>query len=375
MDIHTGTLGHFLNFELWQEAIKLLNFQVAAQETNRHFKTLSMIYYKKLGDTVHVLSDAEYFSMKVANNLFYGLQDEFVIYPYVTPKPGLGLRNYKFLSYPLRVLYYAIGLYFLRISDEYLRNFYAKRSNICSYYGGSLRFENNNLVVTKNNIYFVEYYKKFRYQIRRETSRQRENHIVIKFDIQNYYDEISLPILLDFISHTCKLSQLRSMSFDEDTKEQITFFFRYLAHDGLGIPQSDNIIMSSSLGYLYLVFGDMLIESELLKFDSIVEHYKIIRYEDDIYISVYFKAHCNRRIQDEFAEALGSRGADILYYKLGLKLNPKTRFFWLSDDKHLSELKASLKKVSPEYHFSDENEDETPNTKVDNIFDELTKLK
>jgi len=375
MDNHAGTLGHFLNFELWQEAIKLLNFQIAAQETNKHFKTLSMIHYKRLGNTVHLLSDPEYFSSKIANNLFYGLQDEFAIYPYVIPKSGLGLRNYKFLSYPLRVLYYAISLYLLKISDEYLKNFYAKRSNIHSYYGGGLHFDNNHLVVTKNSIYFAEYYKKFRNQIRREISQLKENRIVIRLDIQNYYDEISLPILLNSISRACKLSQLSSMSFDEDTKEQITFFFRYLAQDGLGIPQSDNIIMSSFLGYLYLVFGDLLIETELFKFDEIVEGYKIIRFVDDIFISIQFKSHCNRRMQDEFAEAFGSRVADILYYRLGLKLNAKTRFFWLNDDSHLNELKASLKKVSPEYHISDENGDETPNTKVENIFDELTKLK
>ena len=46
---------------------------------------------------------------KVANNRFYGLSKEFEIVPYTIPKSNLGLRRYKFMTCPMRVLYYAIG--------------------------------------------------------------------------------------------------------------------------------------------------------------------------------------------------------------------------------------------------------------------------
>jgi len=78
------------------------------------------------------------------------------------------------------------------------------------------------------------------------------------------------------------------MDFDAITKEQITFFFGFLANGGDGIPQSDNDILSNFIGYLYLAFGDLFIEDELRKDNNIVDKYAIIRYVDDIHISITF---------------------------------------------------------------------------------------
>ena len=124
MNNNDKTIGHFLTYELWQDALRLLNAHVEGQESNKHFKTLSMIYYKKLGNSIKQLETDDFFEKYVINNLFYGLESEFAIYPYVMPKSGLGLRNYKFLTYPMRAVYDAIGLYLLKLSDEFLKNYY-----------------------------------------------------------------------------------------------------------------------------------------------------------------------------------------------------------------------------------------------------------
>ena len=375
MTSNRTSLGYFLTFVLWKEALKLLNFQISSQEKNKHFKTLSMIYYKKLGIAVSDLEPEEYFESKVANNLFYGLEKEFAILPYVVPKSGLGLRNYKFLTYPMRALYYAIGLYFLKLSEEFLNNFFNKRKYICSYYGGRIYFDKDELKVTKNNIYFKSYYKSFRNRIRKEVSKDVNRKIIIRLDIQDYYDEISIPTLLEHLDIYIKSSQKANMRFDATTKDQIAFFFRFLANGGDGIPQSDNDLLSSFIGYLYLVFGDLFIEQELYKCSDVVDKYLLIRYIDDIFISITFKEDMSERAQKKYAEALGSQIADLLYYRLGLRLNPKTRFFCLSDEKQQKELRDSLKKVSPKYHLSDDEDDEAPANKISNIFDELKKLK
>ena len=34
---NSSILRHFLDFNLWEEALKLLNFQIACQEDNKHF--------------------------------------------------------------------------------------------------------------------------------------------------------------------------------------------------------------------------------------------------------------------------------------------------------------------------------------------------
>jgi hypothetical protein len=125
-------IGYFIDFALWKDALDLLNFQIERKKFNRHFNTLSMFYYDKLNK--YCLTEVEhsehYYQTKIASNLFYGLRKEFVVFPYVIPKPGLGLRDYKFLSYSMRVLYYAIGLYLLKLSGEFLNEIYKKNDNI-----------------------------------------------------------------------------------------------------------------------------------------------------------------------------------------------------------------------------------------------------
>jgi AbiA family abortive infection protein len=369
-------IGHFLTYEIWQDALRLLNAQVEGQDSNRHFKTLSMIYYKKLESSIKRLETLDFFESYVKNNLFYGLESEFAIYPYVVPKSGLGVRNYKFLTYPMRAIYDSIGLYLLKLSDEFLTNYYRTNSNIRSFYGGGIYFENDKLVVTKNNIYFSSYYRNFRNEIRKEIRHDSDKRVVIRIDIQNYYDEISIPILLEQCEQNYKDSEKARLSFDTTTKEQIEFFFRFLANDMRGIPQADNSIISSIIGYLYLVFGDLAIDSELRRDPAIIERYRIIRYVDDIFVSLKFKDNVDSNEQKEYIESIGARISDLLFYRLGLRLNPKTRFFWLDNPKHLDELQASLKKVSPQYYSGlDEIDDETLENKVNNIFDELRKLK
>ena len=51
------------------------------------------------------LEDKEYFTTRIANNRFYGLSKEFAVVSYTVPKSSLGLRRYKFMTCPMRVLY------------------------------------------------------------------------------------------------------------------------------------------------------------------------------------------------------------------------------------------------------------------------------
>jgi len=370
-----STLGHFLTFSLWKQALKLLNFQIGCQSSNRHFKTLSMIHYQTLIPATKELENEDYFKHKIASNLFYGLEKEFAIHPYVVPKAGLGLRNYNFFTYPMRVLYNAVGLYMLKLSEEFLNNFYNTRYQLKSYYGGHLYFQGDELQLTKNNVYFKNYYTNFRNRVRRETTGDVKNKIVIRLDMQNYYEVISIPLLMGFLERYIKSSQKIALRFDTTTQEQIIFFFRFLANDGIGIPQSDNSLISSFIGHLYMVFGDLLIEEEIYKNLEVVNQYSLTRYVDDTFISITFRDDIDDRAQKEYAESLGARVSDKLYYELRLRFNPKTRFFCLSEEDQLEGLLASLKKVSPKYHISADQDDESPANKIDNIFNELDNLK
>ena len=243
------TLGHFITFEMWNEALKLLNFQVDSKRKNRHFANLSNFYYEKLGESVKSLQERAYFDEKIANNLFYGLEREFSIFPYVIPKAGLGLRNYRFFTYPLRVLYYSIGLYLGKLSNDFLSGYYGKRVKIRSYYGGFLRFNEDALAINSRSIYFLEHYRQFKRDMRGQLKDSSvDDKVVIRLDIQNYYDCISIPTLLEKLYRYCKQTILVQENFDPVTRDQIVSFFRYLMSGKVySQPSSRTVLRYSSM--------------------------------------------------------------------------------------------------------------------------------
>ena len=235
-----GQIGHFLRYSYWSDAVKLLEFQIErrSRDENKHYNTLSMYYYEKLGDTRKQVANCDYYTSRVASSLLYGLEKEFFVIPYMTPKSGgFGLRNYKFLSYPMRVLYYAAGLYLLRLSQEFVTEYVRKQQRISARYGGNLRYENDELRISKKNTYYMSHYKEFRNQIRKEVNTRKERTVIIKLDIENYYDNISISLLTDLLDRCLKQSTKESMNFTSYTIEQLRFLFSFVNVGQKGIPQ------------------------------------------------------------------------------------------------------------------------------------------
>ena len=377
----SDTVGYFLDYHHWVEALKLLKFQLGAKKTNRHFNSLEMFYYEKLEAFFKELESEEYFENKVANNLFYGLSKEFAVVPYTIPKPNLGLRKYKFMTCPLRILYYAVGLYLLELSQEYLQG-YKPNEHIHANYGGKLQLENQELNLKPSNIFYKSHYKKFRKKLRQEIRDNTEHKVVIQLDMENYFDELNIPRLLDLLEGHVKPSIKKQMCYDAKTQDQLVYFFDFVMSGTSGIPQSDNNIISSFIGHLFLVFGDLFLDDELRKYDDLVDNYVIIRYADDVYISITFKEQGSDLssaqsidFRKKVLNSLAPRISDRLYKKLGLRLNRKTRLYELNKKEDREALERNLKKVSPGFEIADEENNEPPADKIENIFKQLEKLK
>ncbi|MEG3436172.1 AbiA family abortive infection protein [Pannus brasiliensis CCIBt3594] len=382
-------LGYFITYNLWQDALKLLKFQIKQKKSNRHFNTLSMFYYENLD--VNCLEDdaGKYFDVKISTGLFYGLKKEFAVLSYVIPKLGLGLREYKFFTYPMRVVYYAVGLYLLKLSQEFLNETYKKIPRIESFYGGNLHYKSGKIQLTSTNIYYRSFYKDFESKIKQEIKSGEQDKVVLRLDIENYFNELSMPKLLSLLSRFIKPSVQANLAYDVFTREQIFCFFQFISNEKSGIPQSDNNIISSFIGYLYLVFGDLFIDDILINNRNFIESHKIIRYTDDIYISITFKHNTDQKSQGLLVHSISSQIAEVLYIQLGLKLNLKTRLYRLSKKKEKEELIKNIKNLSPsDEYFSaiqedDDNDDEkevesvieTPQEKLEKILKELRKIK
>ncbi len=225
-----------------------------------------MFYYERLDSTdKQKLRDPKYFEQRVANNLLYGLEQEFAIHSYPVPKSNLGLRKYRFFTYPMRIAYYAIGLYVLRLSQELVQQYYKSHERIHADYGGSLLFDEktDKLQLSYNGIWYKPHYRRFRSRVRRAVQGNVNNRVVIHIDIQNYFEELSIPTLLGFLTENVKPSIQKEMKFDPITRGQIASFFEFISNGRVGIPQTDNDVISSFLGYLFLVFGDLFLDQEV----------------------------------------------------------------------------------------------------------------
>ena len=382
-------LGHFLDFHRhWLQGLELLKYQLHQLKEPRknkpykHFNTLDMFYYAKLEQFFPNLEEKDYFLTRIANNRFYGLSKEFTVVPYTIPKSHLGLRKYKFMTCPMRVLYYAIGVYLLELSKEYLQD-YKCHKQIDSWYGGDLIFNGKTLdLKSTNRIHYKSRYKTYRRRMRKEIRQNTDRKVVIRLDIENYFDELSIPRLLYLLQERIKPSIQREMYYDETTQSQLVSFFEFVAGGTSGIPQQNNDVISSFIGHLFLVFGDSFINDKLLQYSDSVESFSIIRYVDDINISITFKEQPGElrgkqsllNLRDKF-NALVPRISDCLYENLGLRVNPKTMIFRLMEENDRELLKQTLKRVSQGIEIPDEaNEEAVPN-KIDKIFDALKELK
>ncbi len=91
-----------------------------------------------------------------------------------------------------------------------------------------------------------------------------------------------------------KPSIQKELQFDPIAREQIASFFDFIANRRISIPQTDNDVISSFIGNLYLVFSDLFIEQEIRKYTSRIREHAIIRYVDDVYISLEFREHVSQ---------------------------------------------------------------------------------
>ncbi len=378
------TLKHFLRFELWAEAKRLLDFQIAQKKNNKFFNTFNFYYFERISKNARVIGEEKYFNEKVCNNIFYGLEKEMFFYHYTVPKQGMGLRKLFFFGYPMAVLQYAIGLYFLRLTTQFIKDH--KRNNIMAYYGGDLQLDtasNKKLILGKKNIFYRKYYNSFKRDLINE-ARYPNDKMIVKLDIQNYFDSISISTLLKLIEENVKPSILKVNNFDETTKDLIEFYYRFLNSGKDGLPQGDNNIISDYISYLYLVFGDLIIEDTIIGLnkvsDNLIKEFKIIRYVDDTYISLKFKKlvngkECvNKYNRSKFIYNLLNKIADEFYRKLHLRFNNKANLFKLEKPEEKDEFLAEIKKVSTNYPEA-ENRKETPSEIFIRILDILGKIK
>jgi len=376
-------LSHFLKYEHWTSGIELLEAQIDMSEHNAHFKTLACKLYKDSDNVLNTIKTKEFFEDFVSTGLFYGLEDIFKTHSYSIPKNGLGVRNFHFMSLPMRILYYAIGSYIIEITEEFM-SFHEGtkvKKTISTYYGGKLITNNNKLVLNLDNLYFLKHYRDFKEELLDEARNNKP--FIIRFDIENYFDNVNIRNLLDNIEKYIKPGVKLEKRYDEITKSTISTFLRYmlLGHDGL--PQADNDIISSYLANLNLITLDYKIEGIIQKnknTSTFNGRHKIVRYIDDIFIflepDILGDLSNPPLIKEELKQEailLSNLISEQTFSNLGLRFNNKSQLFYLTSDKDREEFLDVIKKISI-YNVDISNE-KSVHRKYNTFIDSIHKFK
>jgi AbiA family abortive infection protein len=354
---------HFLTYPVWKEAVRLLTAQIESKKKpNRHYYNLSFFYFEKIEPELAKIEREQFFQEKVASNLFYGLENEFFLYPMTIPKAGIGLRKYLFFSVPMKVMYYAVGTYIVRLSQQLLHDLRNDNDLKHSYYGGNLFFDKEQLVLKPENLYYKNHYEAFQKKLQEEKNGEKvKDKVIIQLDIQNYFENILIEVLLNNLEEYCKPSEKKSLIFDQNTRELITFFFHFISNGEPGIPQSYSNVISNFIGYLYLIFGDLIIVDCINELNSswkVVDQQKVLRYVDDTYISLTFKSGVSKKKKKLFIHELLNRIAEQFYIELNLRFNKKFSIHFMDNEKDVEAFtqKANLRSVEGEAEDSEDNE-------------------
>lgn len=367
------SLANFLNYNLWAEAKKLLDYQIEAKKKNAHFKNLSMYAYEKITDTEKDKIESEqYFEKYIATGLCYLFPQIFYAKTYGVPKSGLGIRKFQFISYPLRILHYAIGLYIYNLTDIFRENVLCVNDEISSFYGGSLRKDAGSFIRDYQTIYYKPHYREFQKKVYSQIGNAGENSFLIKLDIQNCFEDISITKMLNNLDGNLNPSTLKENNFDATTKSEIQYFYNFLLNGNEGIPQDYNDILSKLLSQIFLSFVDLTFEDDVNLVD--VNSYKILRYVDDYYIFVKFTDETDIDKVYKALTTLTSKFAHNLYKAFDLRLNNKCTVFNLNKEEDVKDIKKRLKKVSPRNHASLDIEAKQPDEVLEQIFEAIENL-
>ena len=78
-DLKKLQAGHFLTFDTWISAKKLLDYQIKDKANYKTYNTLNFHYFDKVKGLTKKVGEKTYFTERVSNNLFYGLEREFFL--------------------------------------------------------------------------------------------------------------------------------------------------------------------------------------------------------------------------------------------------------------------------------------------------------
>lgn len=316
----TVPIGFFLAEAHVRGAIELLNCQVQSDSRNHRTLDLEILRRESALDEIAL---EQFYNIYICNDLCFNYPSLFRSTPYSVPKGDGGVRQFHFLEHSLWILYYALGFYFLDLTQATRTELNAiqERVSIYTYYGANIRLDNPQ----GSQIHYQEDYQEFTRNIRRTVRRQVQNHkvAVLHLDIQDFFRSIDHSRLMQVLADQALPASRLRLHYDEQTRLSIREVLFLIIQRPEGLPISQQNIVSNLLSHLFLYPLDCCIREIQIEIASSLTFH---RYVDDMFLTIQFdSSEANENIGTMMLD-ISTRIGEHLSSNLGLSLNPlKTR--------------------------------------------------
>jgi hypothetical protein len=362
-------IGRFLTEDHVRGAIELLSCQV--QSSSRTHRSLDLEIIRR-ENALNTIVLEQFYTDYIRNDLCFNYPNLFRSIPYSVPKGDGGVRQFHFLETPLWILYYAVGFYFLDLTQAMRTelNSIQTRASIQTYYGANIRLENPQ----RSQIYYQQDYQEFTRNIRRTVRRHIQNHkvAVLHLDIQDFFRSIDHVRLMQVLADQALPASRLRLRYDEHTRLTIREILFLIIQRPEGLPISQQNIVSNLLSHLFLYPLDCCVrEIQMDIAPSLTFH----RYVDDMFLTVQFPSEqANENIGTTMLD-ISTRIGEHLSSNLGLSLNPlKTRLDILASEDEVDDLIERSRLVSF-YTPLPEEGGETPQETLNRAILVLSKLR
>lgn len=276
------------------------------------------------------------------------------------------------------ITYYALGMYVRELLDKKIgldREIYESKK-IDVFYGGILNFENP----ISSKIFYYEDYKEF-IGLKESLTKPVDGKVkyAISLDIKSFFYTIDHKILFDLIDTNCTPTLKQRLNFNELTKESIVTLLRFFQHNNLGLPVSNQNLISSFLSSIYFSRFDQYVVDKYLQ-DA---NFSYIRYVDDFYL--IFEEDSSTSLEDVRQKIYDIENdfSEYLINKLNLSVSSsKCDRFCISDKESQLQFLNASSLDSPfdlEFDLEDLYKDsilsiEIQDKKIPEIFDECISI-
>lgn len=268
-------LGHFLNLYHFEKAVILLKEQL--KQTSPLYNNLDFSLYRQ--SEIDRIVVSEFYNDYITKDSLYYFENKFYSKKYFGVQRAYKTREFHYLSISSLITYYALGMYVRELLDKKIglvEEIY-KSKKIDVFYGGKINFENP----TSSKIFYYEDYKEF-IGLKESLTKPVEGKVkyAISLDIKSFFYTIDHKILFDLIDSNCTPTLKQRLNFNELTKESIVTLLRFFQHKNLGLPVSNQNIISSFLSSIYFSRFDQYVADKYLRDTD----FSYIRYVDDFYL-------------------------------------------------------------------------------------------